>query len=237
MRDTFKPITWQHGFGVLGLVLIVAGSAHGLFSAPPERHMGEVSRILFVHIPTAWISLVAYTACFFLAVLTLWTGKPRFDAAQVGALEVGAFLNVLLLASGMIFAKPTWGIWWDWDVRLTTSLLALLLFTGVLGLRAFIDEPQRRATWTAVATIIAYVDVPIVYYCVRWWRSLHQIQSSPETVDEGMHLALRLNAFGVLFLAIWFMVLRSRIERLRALQEQVPAPAPVVEMSRLPGEV
>jgi heme exporter protein C len=137
-------------------------------------------------------------------------------------------LNVLLLVQGMLFARPTWGIWWTWaDVRLVFSFLMLLLFAGVLALRAFVDDPARRGTWTAIATITAFVDVPLVYYCVRWWRSLHQMQSTPETIDSTMVLPMRINAFGVLFLACWFIAARAEVERRREAADEVAEPAPI----------
>lgn len=223
-----KPITWQHALGGIGLALLLWGSTMGLLVAPPDRHMGEVSRIISIHVPCAWVGLLVFTIAFALAIASLWSGRNRFDAALTAAIETGLVLTVLMLASGMLFARPTWGVWWTWDVRLTTTLLALVLFAGVLALRSFLEEPRRRATWTAVATIIAWVDVPLVYFCVRWWRSMHQVQSSPETIDSGIVWPMRVNAFAVLFLALWFMVLRTRVERLREQVDDAPAPARVV---------
>lgn len=221
---TEPKLTWAHAFGVLGLVLLIVGSAMGLLMAPPERHMGEVSRILYVHLPSAWNALLFYTFAFVAAIASLWTAGDRWDARLTGTLETGVVLNALLLATGMIFARPTWGVWWSWDVRLTTSLISLVLFAGILGLRGFIDDSRRRATWSAVATVVAYVDVPLIYFCVRWWRSLHQIQSSPETIDSGMVLPIRINAFAVLFLGVWFVTMRARLERRRIASEQVAPP-------------
>lgn len=210
--------------GALGLTLLLVGSTLGLAWSPPERHMGDVSRIFYVHVPSAQVDLLIYTFAFVFALFSLWTGRSRWDARLTGALEVGVVLNVLLLGTGMLFGRPTWGIWWTWDVRLTTSLLALILFGGILALRSFVEEPRRRAVWTAVTTIVAYVDVPLIYFCVRWWRSLHQVQSSPDTVDAAMVLPYRLNAFGLLFFCIWLIGLRARLERLRAAEEEVPEP-------------
>jgi heme exporter protein C len=214
--------------GLLGLALLVAGSWIGLFVAPPERHMGDVARILYVHVPCAWNSMLAYTFAFGFAVASLWTRRARWDHLMTGAVEIGLVLNVLLLAQGMLFARPTWGIWWTWgDVRLVFSFLMFLLFAGVLALRAFVDDPERRGTWTAIATVAAYVDVPLVYYCVRWWRSLHQMQSTPETMDAAMKLPMRINAFAVLFLACWFIARRAELERRRQALDEVAEPVPV----------
>lgn len=219
-----KRIPWEHWVAGLGLVLLFVGTYIGLFVAPPERHMGDVQRIMYVHVPSAWTSLLLFTGAFVAAIGALWTGRRKWDAAMVGMIEAGVVLTSLLLVQGSIWARATWGVWWDWDVRLTTSLIMLLLFAGVLALRSFVDEAERRATWTAIATIVSYVDVPLVYFCVRWWRSLHQVQSTPETVDRAMTLPLRINAFAFLFLAIWFVARRARLELARRRREEVAVP-------------
>lgn len=200
------------GIGLLGILLLLVGSYVGLFVAPPERHMGDVQRIMYVHVPTAWIGLLCSTFAMIFAVAYLWTGRNTWDDRLVGALEISVMLGGLLLLQGMLWGRVTWGIWWTWDVRLTTSLIMFLLFAGVLALRSFVEEPLRRATWSSVATIIAYVDVPLVYFCVRWFRSLHQMPSTPETVHSSMIIPLRINAFAMLFIAIWLIAWRARIE-------------------------
>ncbi len=220
-----KTLKWETAVGLGGLALILVGSYIGLFRAPPERYMGEVQRIMYVHVPSAWISLLSYTFAFGFAVASLWSHRPRWDAILTATIEVGLVLNALLLVQGSIWARAAWGVWWDWDVRLTTSLVMLLLFAGVLTLRAFADDPAQRATWTAIATIIAYVDVPLVYFSVRWWRSLHQVQSTPDTVDPAMVVPLRINAIALLFIAIWMAARRTRIEMERFRQETVAEPA------------
>ena len=186
--------------------------------------MGDVARIMYVHVPTAWVAMVCYTVAFVLAIVSLARETPESDARMVGAIETGVVLNALLLLQGMIWGRPTWGVWWDWDVRLTTSLVMFLLFAGVLALRSFVDETRRRAAWSAVATIVAFIDVPLVYFCVRWWRSLHQVQSTPDTVDPLMIIPLRINAFAVLFLAMWMIHMRKRIELGRRALEETEEP-------------
>jgi heme exporter protein C len=210
------------GWGGFGLILV--GTYIGLFVAPPERYMGEVQRIMYIHLPSAWNGMLIYTVAFVFAIASLWTGKLKWDDRLVGAIEVGVVLNGLLLVQGSIWGHATWGVWWDWDVRLTTSLLMFLLFIGVLTLRRMASSEDRRAQWSAVATIVAYLDVPLVYFCVRWWRSLHQVQSSPETVDSAMVLPLRINSFGFLFLAIAWLMWRAAIERRRRQRDEAPLP-------------
>jgi heme exporter protein C len=228
-----QRMTRIHLFGLAGLVLLLVGTYLGLFVAPPERYMGEVQRIMYVHLPAAWNCMLCYLFAFGFAIASIWQHKPKWDALTVGAIEVGAVLNALLLIQGSIWAKPTWGVWWDWDVRLTTSLIMLLLFAGVLALRSFVEDPNRRATWTAIATIVAFVDVPLVYFCVRWWRSLHQVQSSPETVSMGMIMPLRLNSIAFLLLAIWMVTQRARLELTRRQNEQVAEPARIAPVGGL----
>ena len=214
----------EHWAGLVAVALLLVGSYIGLFVAPAERHMGEVQRIMYVHVPTAWNALLCFTCAFVAAIGSLWTGRERWDATLVAASEAGIVLNGLLLVQGSLWGRATWGVWWDWDVRLTTSLILLLLFIGVLSLRSFAAGTERKASLTAVAAIVSYVDVPLVYFCVRWWRSLHQIQSSPATVDPAMVLPLRLNAFGLLFAAIWFIVRRARLELARRRSSETALP-------------
>ncbi len=225
MNRLTTRLTWHHALGAVGLALLLVGSAFGLFQAPPERHMGEVSRMLYIHAPHAMNALLIFTFAGVFAVLSLWTAKARWDALTAAAIEAGLVLNVIMLGTGMLWAKPTWGVWWAWDVRLTTALLALLLFSGVMALRSFVEDPQRRAVWTAVTTIVAYVDVPLIYFCVRWWRSLHQVQSSPDTVDSAMVLPFRINLVAILLLSLWFILMRARLEVVRQAHEQAPEPA------------
>jgi heme exporter protein C len=218
---------WEIVPGLLGLGLLVTGQALGLFWAPPDQHMGEVARILFVHVPAAWLALVAFTVAFGAALASLFSGRPGADALVESSIEVGCLLNALLLVLGSLFARPTWGVWWDWDPRLTASAVMLLTFVGVLLLRAMVEDADRKQLWSAVATVLAYVNIPVTYFSVRWWRSLHQVQSSPNTMSDDMVLVLRINAFAFLFVMIWMMAVRWRIARARAI---AAAPPP------LPGE-
>jgi len=220
-----QRMTKIHLFGLVGLLLLLVGSYLGLFVAPPDRYMGDVQRIMYVHLPSAWNGMLCYLFAFGFAIASIWQHKPKWDALTVGAIEVGAVLNALLLIQGSIWARPTWGVWWDWDVRLTTSLIMFLLFAGVLALRSFVEDPNQRATWTAIATIVAFIDVPLVYFCVRWWRSLHQVQSTPDTVSSAMVMPLRLNSIAIFLLVIWMVAQRARLEMIRHQKEQVDEPA------------
>ena len=207
-----------------GFALLAVGSYWGLFVAPKETYMGDVQRIMYVHVPTAWNAMLAFTFAFGCAVASLLRGGYKWDARLEAAMEVGVVLATLLCFQGAIWAKPTWGVWWDWDPRLTTTAIMVLAFSGIIALRGFVEDPNRRAVWSAVAAIIAFADVPIVYFSVKWWNSLHQMQSTPETVSRAFHWPLRVNAFGVLFLMCGMIALRSRIAALRLGRELAPPP-------------
>lgn len=206
----------------LGATLLIWGSLWGLFRAPAETYMGDVQRIMYVHVPTAWNAMLALTFAFVCALGSLWKSTIAWDNRLEAGLEVGVVLSALLCLQGAIWAKPTWGVWWDWDPRLTTTAVMVFAFGAILALRTFVDDPVKRATWSAVATVIAFADVPIVYFSVRWWNSLHQLQSSPETVSKAFHWPLRINAFGVLFLMWGLIALRTRVAALRREEEMAP---------------
>jgi heme exporter protein C len=219
-------------FLLLGVLCLALGSYVGLFIAPAEEYMGNVQRIMYVHVPTAWNWMLAVLFSFGCAIAFLFRNDMKWDARMEGGLEVGTLLAFLLCCQGSIWAKPTWGVWWDWDPRLTTTAVLLFAFLGILALRKFVEDPMRRAVWSAVATIIAAVDLPIVYMSVKWWNSLHQQQSSPETVSSQFHFPLRVNAFGVLFVMIAFIMLRSRIAAYR-LRQELAAPPAMMEAGEL----
>jgi heme exporter protein C len=213
-----------HIFIALGILCLLAGSYAGLFVAPAEQYMGDVQRIMYVHVPTAWNWMLAVLFTFGAAIAFLFRNDFKWDARVEAGLEVSTLLALLLCIQGSIWAKPTWGVWWDWDPRLTSVAVLLFAFLGIIALRSFVDDPHRRAVWSAVATIIASVDLPIVYFSVKWWNSLHQQQSSPNTVSSQFHLPLRVNAFGILFLMIGFLMLRSRIAAARLARETAMPP-------------
>jgi heme exporter protein C len=223
-----ESATVPYALGALGVLLLLWGSYWGLFAAPREAYMGDVQRIMYVHVPTAWNALLALTFAFACALASLFRGGWRWDARLEAAMEVGVVLSILLCMQGATWAKPTWGVWWDWDPRLTTTAVMVFAFAGILALRHFVDDPVKRAVWSAVATIVAYVDVPIVYFSVKWWNSLHQLQSTPQTVSKAFHWPLRINAFGILFLMSAMIALRAKTAALR-LQGELAPPLPRAE--------
>lgn len=207
----------------LGFALLLAGSYYGLAIAPPEHYMGDVQRIMYVHVPTAWTAMIVLTFAFASSIGFLVTGNWKWDHRLEAAIEMAIVLCFLLSVQGAIWAKPTWGVWWDWDPRLTTVAILLTAFLGIEALRRFVDEPRRRATWSSVATIIGYVDVPIVYFSVKWWNSLHQQPSSASTISRDFLIPLMTNFAGMLLLIIGVMAIRTRVAAAR-IQEEIAPP-------------
>ena len=204
-------------FGWLAFLFLIASQAISIVISSPDRDMGHLQKILYIHVPAAWIMGICYLLVALYSFRYLWKRDERDDLKAASAAEVGAVLNALTLALGMIWGRPAWGVWWAWDARITSTLIMFLIFAGYLALRAFVDEPERRAQWSAAAGIFGAINYPIVYMSVRWWRTLHQVQSTPGTMDPEYTLSLRLNAFAILFIAIFFI--RRRYEA--ALTERV----------------
>ena len=218
MRKWLRPAV-----GVLGFAMLALGAWFGLVKAPPDREMGDVYRIIYVHVPCFWMAFLAVTLNFACSVLYLIKGSWKLDALAESSAEVGVLFGATGLTLGSIWARPTWGVWWTWDPRLTTAAIMLVSYAGYLALRRFVEDPERRAVWSAVVAIIAFADVPIIWYSVQWWKSQHQIQSSPKTVDPQMVFALRWNALAMLGLLIFFIWSRYRIA-LRDRQQEVALP-------------
>jgi len=220
-------LAWEDPIGGVGLVLLLVGEYMGLFATPNEQMMGDVVRILYVHVPAAWVSLLAFSAAFIGAAGYLFSGRKVFDSVLEASAEVGVVLGVLLMITGALFARPTWGVYWTWDARLTSTAIMVLTFFGVLVLRSLVEDPDRRATWSAVVSIFAAINVPITYYSVDWWRSIHQMQSSAETISKPIHNVLMLNALALVLVTAWLVVKRWRLARLHALAEE---PEPLSDM-------
>ena len=231
MDDKWRNL--RLGLGALGLILLVVGAWMGLFWAPPDREMGDVYRIIYTHVPAMWMTLIGGLINFIACVAYLIRANWKADSVAEASAEVGLMFGVFGLVLGMLWGKPTWGVYWDWDPRLTAMAVLLVAYMGYMTLRRFIEDPEKRAVWSAVVGIIAFMDIPIVWFSVRWWRSLHQVQSTPQTVHPDMTLALRVNAFAMLFLFLAFVWSRYRIAMANrkeelALPEALGEPTPAL---------
>jgi heme exporter protein C len=209
--------------------MLASGAYLGLVWAPPERMMGNVQRIMYVHVPSVWMALLGVLLNFVTSIYFLLRGSPRADALAEAGAEVGLLFGCIGVSLGAIWARPTWGVWWTWDPRLTSAAVMLLAYAAYLALRRWVDDPDKRAAWSAVVAIVNAVDIPVVYFSVRWWRSLHQIQSTPATVAAPMKLALRWNAFAFLAVFLLFIVHRYRLAVARRAEETAVPPLPAPE--------
>jgi heme exporter protein C len=215
---------WGRLAGFVALPALALGLYLGLAWAPPDAMMGEVQRIMYVHFPS-WIATgLAYLTAFVCSLLYLARRRPTLDYLAQAGVEVGVLFNTCGLITGSIWGRPTWGVWWTWDPRLTTTAIMLVIFAGYLVVRAFIEDPDARARVAALVAIVGFVNVPIVYFSVRWWRTLHQMQSSPSTVDPHMVVALRVMMVTFALLACYLMAGRGELARLQGEAERADVP-------------
>ena len=161
-------------FFVLAAALAVAGLYEGLWVAPTDAQQGEVYRVIFIHVPAAWMSMFLYVVMAFWAAVGL-SFNTRLSFLMARALApTGALFTFIALWTGSLWGKPTWGTWWVWDARLTSELILLFLYFGFIALQASIDERRRADRAGAVLAIVGVVNIPIIYYSVKWWNTLHQ---------------------------------------------------------------
>jgi heme exporter protein C len=207
--------------GLVALLALVGSQLLGVLTSPADRDMGHLQKIMYVHVPAAWNAFIAFFIVAIASLLYLWKGKEQHDLLAAAAAEVGAVLTALTLVLGSIWGRPTWGIWWTWDPRLTSTAVLLLIFAGYLSLRGFVEDPERRAQWSAAVGLLGALNVPIVYMSVRWWRTIHQIQSSPSTVDPEYVVSLRANAIAFLLVLVYFVLKRYRAAQLERAAEHL----------------
>lgn len=185
----------------------------GLLVAPADAAQGDVQRIMYVHVPSAWLSYLAFFVTLVGALLYLWRRDLRFDRLAVASAEIGLLFTAVTIVSGAIWGKATWGKWWDWDPRLTTTAILFVVYAGYLLLRQAIVDRHRRARIAAIFGIVGFLNVPIVHFSVLWWRSLHQpptiIRPGHPTIDHAMEAVLIASV--VTFTVAYAWLLRRRI--------------------------
>jgi heme exporter protein C len=203
------PVFWA-AFAVLAL----AGLYVGFFRAPTDATQGDAYRILFIHVPVAWMSMVLYIAMAIWAAIG-WAFNARMASILARAIApTGAVFTFLTLWTGALWGKPAWGTWWVWDARLTSELILLFLYAGFLAIVSAIDEPRRADRAGALVAIVGSVNVPIIYFSVKWWNTLHQgatltLTSAPK-VDPSMLIAWLLLTFAFWAYAFAVVFMRAR---------------------------
>jgi heme exporter protein C len=209
--------------GIAALVSVAFTVWLGLWITPPDKTQGDLVRLVYLHPAVAWVALyLAFGLAALASLLYLWprTRSLFWDRLAAAAVEVGVVFNVCTLISGSIWGRPTWGVYWTWDARLTSTALLLILFLGYLALRRVPADPEVRAKRCAFAALFAAVDVPIVHFSVLWWKTLHQGATvlnpdlSPQ-IHGSMAWTLLLGFVALTLVFLWMLLVRYRIGSLQ----------------------
>ena len=204
--------------GWLAVAGLVAGLVAGFGYAPREVIQGNVQRIMYLHVPSVLTAYLAFMLVLIGSVGFLVTSRAGWDRLAAAAAELGVLFTGITIASGSIWGKPTWGVWWTWDARLTSTAVLFLVYVGYLLLRAMVEEAPRRARYAAVVGIVGAVNIPIVHFSVKWWRALHQpstiLGPEPSPIAPSIQLALAVNWIGFTLLFAYFLGRRIEIARL-----------------------
>ncbi len=214
--------------GIAALVSVLAAAIVGLLIVPADLNQGDAQRIMYVHVGSAWVAYLSFGVTALAGLLWLWRRDPRFDALALAGAEIGVIFTAFAIWGGMMWGKPVWGVYWQWeDPRLTTTALLLVLYVGYLLLRRLTDDPTRRATRAAVVGLVAAIDIPIVHFSVVWWRGLHQTATigSPDRIlnPAAPHVfVLALVSMTLAMSLVWayLMVRRYQLARLEWQREE-----------------
>jgi len=201
---------------VLASLLAVWGLYIGLWLAPTDAQQGEAYRIIFVHVPVAWMSMVVYLAMAGWAGLGLVFNSRLASMMACALAPTGALMTFLALWTGALWGKPTWGAWWVWDARLTSELVLLFLYIGFMSLHAAIDDPRRADRAAGLLALVGVVNVPIIYFSVKWWNTLHQGASVSLTKSPSMASTMLLGML-VMALACWAYCIAAALLRVRSI--------------------
>jgi heme exporter protein C len=214
-------LTARRGERVLAWLTVAGLTASAIMSlavAPPDAEQGNVQRLMYVHVPAAWLAYLAFAVVFVASIAYLRTGKSRWDRLGAASAEVGVLFTGLTIVLGSLWGKPVWGTWWTWDPRLTTTAIMFLIYLGYLAVRKLSDNPRRRGRWAAVVGIVGFADIPVVQLSVEWWRSLHQGPTirliGKSTIGGSMLAALLVAVAAFTVLYLYLLTLRLRVGRL-----------------------
>lgn len=216
---------WALITGIASVLVILVATYMAFLYAPTDAVQGNAQRIFYVHVPTAWLAYLSYAVLVFGSVGYLWKKRPSFDRIARSAAEIGFLFTTMVLITGAIWGRPIWGTWWQWEARLTTTLILWFIYLGYFMVRSYAGEPQRAARFASVLAIVGAIDIPIIHMSVRWWRTLHP---EPVVLDTGgpnlpdSMLATLLVAFiGFTILFAHLMIQKWHIESARdALEER-----------------
>ncbi len=212
----------------LMLATLAAGLWYALFSSPADYQQGHTVRIMYIHVPSAWMALFCYVAMAIMSAVSLIWKHPLADVAAKATAPIGAAFTFLALVTGSLWGKPMWGTWWVWDARLTSVLVLFFLYLGYMALQNAFDDPSRGARAAAILALVGAVNVPIIKFSVDWWNTLHQpasvVRMDGPTIHASMLTPLLLMAVAFKLYYVWLVLVRMRRElmaaRLRALRHR-----------------
>jgi heme exporter protein C len=201
------------------ILLVIASAYASFFIAPTERTMGVIQRIFYFHVASAWAGFTAFFICFIGNLLYVWRRKQQYDWLGVSGAEVGLAFTTVVLITGPIWAHPVWGIWWTWDARLTSTFVLWLLYVSYLLLRTLVEEPDRRALLSSLFGIFAFIDVPLVFGAIRWWRTQHPqpviMGGQGSGLEPTMKAVFFFSAFAMHVFMAFLMVERYALEKMQ----------------------
>jgi heme exporter protein C len=223
MQSRLWPPGWLAA-GALATTVVI-----GLLLVPADGAQGDVQRIMYVHVPSAWLAYAAFFVTLVGGVLYLRRHDLRFDRFAAASAEIGLLFTGLTIVTGAIWGKATWGKWWDWDPRLTTTAILFVIYAGYLLLRQSLVDRQRRARLSAVFGIIGFLNVPVVHFSVLWWRGLHQpptiIRPGDPTIDHLLLAELLASVASFTLAYLWLLRRRVDLEEARDTAEMALEPA------------
>ena len=206
-----RLLPWLTG---ICLILFATGLYGGLVLAPADYQQGDSFRIIYIHVPAAWMSMFVYMVMAFSGAMALIWRIKISEIILINSAHIGAVFTFLALVTGSIWGKPMWGTWWVWDARLTSELLLLFLYLGVISLYGAIDDKRKAARAVAILALVGVVNIPIIHYSVEWWSTLHQgptvTKFDKPSIDIRMFVPLILMAFAYKFLYAIVVLLRAR---------------------------
>ena len=223
MRLSQRAVPW---FAWLTMALLAAGLYMALFASPADYQQGEAVRIMYVHVPSAWMAMFCYSSMAVAAAVGLIWKHPLADLAAKATAPIGACFTFLALLTGSLWGKPMWGTWWVWDARLTSVLVLFFLYLGYIALNNAFDDPSRGAKASSILVLVGFVNVPIIKFSVDWWNTLHQpasiVRMEGPAIHSSMLWPLLVMAAGFTTYYLWVLLVRMRGEivagKIRALR-------------------
>jgi len=202
-------------------ILFAVGLAGAFYIAPADRWQGEAYRIIFVHVPGAWLAMFCYAVMAAASIGSLVWRHPLADVSAKAAAPLGAAFTFIALVTGSLWGKPMWGAWWVWDARLTSVLILFIMYLGLMALWRTVEDPSRAARAAAVLTLVGFINIPIIKFSVEWWNTLHQPASVLRVggpaidVSQIWPMLVMALAYTTLFMSLHFMAMRTEIHRRR----------------------